>query len=1366
LLPSTPIPPFIGQAGTVGGSNSGRITALVAVPSGAHAGRVVAGTAGGGVWTFDPNSLGWVPRSDAAPSLAIGSLAEDPANPDHLIAGMGEANAAGDDYYGFGVLSSTDGGSTWAVQNPTFTSPPSKSSYSAFTAVDASATWAKDQWAGSMVVVGTDSATVATNSATTLTLQGAWSQGTTPAAGSAFTVSTFTGAHIGAVAIDPTNPQKMYAGTNTGLFITTNGGSTWARPTSPKYAAAVGGVGTEVDAIVVNPATPTTIYIGARGAIPVAESTDGGSSVWYAANACPSCPGGSITPNPTAGASAFVALAIAPSNPNILWASLGQGQAATCCPVAVYQTNTGGNALPPGPTWSQVTTAPDYTGDVYAYGSCLGPGGTICEQGGYDNVIAVDPTNANHVVAGGETVVETLDGGATPWKNVNGVPFNQSSNNPLHPDQHALAFRPDGKIWIGNDGGVYLYDPSAATNAVTNANGTLQLALVQPTPPEEGLNITQFYPGFSEPDGSIYAGSQDNGGVHLYSPSQICAYTARGVSFVMVPGSCRTPPPPWPSQGAVGNDAGAFAVVSGPGSCGCAAMLQENNQRLWYTNDDFQTGHFDTPTVPAGDPIGINGRPPVLALANPSDWTNPTVFWGGDGVYRTTDPSATTPTWTAVARNYTSSATTSFGANTATDLNASVNWTPGQWQNYAVYADPCQAPTPPCGESAIVQSNTNNKLTLATPWTTIPTGNTVFALGFASVSAFAASGNQVYAGFNDGRVMVSADAGVTFNPLAGQPFTCAPCGTRVSGMSVDPTNPQAITASFANEVTTRTVYRVTGNVEVAQYSYTTSAQNGTWTDITGNLASIDNNATVSRVIYDQGALVAATDSGVYGTTAPAGQATVWSRVGAGLPNVQVQDLAVDPSTHDLFAVTHGRGAWKLASNGALAWGYASAGALGDGSFTGPSDPGGVCPSNISCAPVAVTNLTAGSPLRNVKAVASGWAHNMALLSNGTEVTFGLNMTGELGNGTTTNSDVPVQVCAVGATAPCGSNVLTDVVAIAGDGGTDHAAANNAGFSLALLKDGTVVAWGLNDDGELGDGSITDSSIPVRVCAVGASVPCGTNVLSGVKAIAAGGGHSLALLQNGTVVAWGYNADGQLGDGTFAGPQSCYGGDACSTTPVPVANLSGVTEISAGELHSLAALKKGTVMAWGRGNDGQLGNGTGVGSDVPIPVCAVGATAPCGTHILKGVMAIAAGGRYSLILLANTTVVSFGDDTVGELGYGGYGTGTNKYVPVQVCAVGATAPCGSDILTGVSSIAAGGGQSFAIVNDVNNSDAVRAWGAGGDGQLANGDSYDQPVPVPACQPGTPSSFTPCGATNELTGISSIAAGGVQSIAIGG
>src|SRR6266404_6810338 len=190
-------------------------------------------------------------------------------------------------------------------------------------------------------------------------------------------------------------------------------------------------------------------------------------------------------------------------------------------------------------------------------------------------------------------------------------------------------------------------------------------------------------------------------------------------------------------------------------------------------------------------------------------------------------------------------------------------------------------------------------------------------------------------------------------------------------------------------------------------------------------------------------------------------------------------------------------------------------------------------------------------------------------------------------------------------------------------------------SLALKGDGTVWAWGYGAQGELGDGAATSSTAPVQV-----------SILSTVSAIAAGEYHSLALKADGTVWAWGFNLYGQLGNGTN-GPSP----SADVHTPVEVSNISGVLAIAGAYDHNLALKTDGTVWAWGYNGTGALGNGNFTDSNTPVQI-----------SNFSGVKSIAGGGYHSLAVKNDGTVWAWGNDGQGELGDG---TNTNRSTPVQV-----------------------------------------------------------------------------------------------------
>jgi alpha-tubulin suppressor-like RCC1 family protein/Mg-chelatase subunit ChlD len=236
-----------------------------------------------------------------------------------------------------------------------------------------------------------------------------------------------------------------------------------------------------------------------------------------------------------------------------------------------------------------------------------------------------------------------------------------------------------------------------------------------------------------------------------------------------------------------------------------------------------------------------------------------------------------------------------------------------------------------------------------------------------------------------------------------------------------------------------------------------------------------------------------------------------------------------------------------------------------------------------------------------------------------------------------------------------------------------------GHSLALLVDGTVRAWGLGSSGQLGRGNKLSSVTPVAVTG-----------LSNVTSVAAGENFSLALRGDGTVWSWGENKDGQLGDGTKTDRLS----------PLRVTGLPTITAIAAGHNHSAALASDGTVWVWGDNSSGQVGNGNTTDQVRPFHVTTV-----------TGVTSIAAGGFHTLVLKDNGTVFGWGGGANGQLGNGT--RTTNQLTPVQ-----------AQGLTGVSAIAGGFQHSLAVTS----TGTVWSWGNNSNGQLCDGSSTDRLTPV--------------------------------------
>jgi alpha-tubulin suppressor-like RCC1 family protein len=393
--------------------------------------------------------------------------------------------------------------------------------------------------------------------------------------------------------------------------------------------------------------------------------------------------------------------------------------------------------------------------------------------------------------------------------------------------------------------------------------------------------------------------------------------------------------------------------------------------------------------------------------------------------------------------------------------------------------------------------------------------------------------------------------------------------------------------------------------------------------------------------------------------------------------------------------------------------------------------------------------------RPVRAIAAGGAFTLFIDADGALWAAGRNEYGELGD--------PALPTGRGNTkalrdAPAPVPGMRDVLAVAAGGA----------HILALRKDGTVWAWGFNGSfdpvaaraGQLGTDAVDFTATPRQVPG-----------LTDVVAVAAGSAHSVALRRDGTVWVWGNNAFGQLGDGTR--PRQV--GDATSwrARPTQVSGLTDVIAIAAGWHHTLALKRDGTVWSWGHHGKGQLGGGAYPGAVCvsssylyeplycPRPVQVMGVYGQ--TPALGGVRAISAGGSSSMALLANGTVVAWGDNAEGQLGT----AFREKYPDAPLAdpkwrsksAAGVHAPLPVDQwdpatqrvapLTGVVAISMGTQHTLALKGD----GTVWSWGSNGTGQLGvelqGTFKIDKKYPYAFLVP-------------ELTSAHLIAAGGLHSV----
>lgn len=710
----TPIGPQpTSNTGSSVGFSSGRVSAVAVDPTNAN--RIYIGGAQGGIWRSTDGGNNWTPLTDDRESLAIGSIAIAPSNPQTIYVGTGEATNSIGSYYGAGILKSTNGGDTWTqLGQSTFVGP----------------------------------------------------------FGVAFMPGG--GARVGSLAVHPTNPQLVLAGVqiNTGLpdagiYCSDDGGVTWTRVLE-------GAVGTEV---VYDPTPPSSTAYAALGRI----AGDAQNGVYRSTAANQPCAsqvgtwqlrsGSGATALPTGTATGRTEIAIAPSNPQILYASISNAVGNSADLLGMFKTTDG------GATWNPLGTGAPFSGTAsFCSSQCF-----------YDQVIKVHPNDANVVYAGGAANAHFFTrstNGGTVW-----TPALAGANgNRLHVDQHAFAFAVSGatvRLIVGNDGGVWSSD---VTDAVSGA--------INWTNHNANLNITQFYPGHSMAPATVdigFGGTQDNGSQKFTGNLQ------------------------W--ERILGGDGGWTAIdPSTPGTVYATCQFICINKSTASGN----IGTFVTVEtgINANDPVQFIA-PLIIDAAMPNR-----LYFGTDKVYQTIDGATS---WTAISP--------SLGGEITT--------------------------------IAVAPSN----------------------------SAF------VYAGNEFGDVFVSTNVG-NGTPASFPSMSVGLPSRSIRQIAVDPIDPMTAYVTFSG-------FSGFGG-DTSGHVFKTDNGGISWTDISVAPFSTTPlpNTPVNDIVIDPnipGTLYVGTDVGVFVT--PDGGLN-WMTLQSGFPNVAVLGLKLHPS-RILRAGTHGRGMWDL-----------------------------------------------------------------------------------------------------------------------------------------------------------------------------------------------------------------------------------------------------------------------------------------------------------------------------------------------------------------------------------------------------------------------------------------------------------------------
>ncbi len=446
-----------------------------------------------------------------------------------------------------------------------------------------------------------------------------------------------------------------------------------------------------------------------------------------------------------------------------------------------------------------------------------------------------------------------------------------------------------------------------------------------------------------------------------------------------------------------------------------------------------------------------------------------------------------------------------------------------------------------------------------------------------------------------------------------------------------------------------------------------------------------------------------------GDTVKCWGANSWGQLGTGFPDGELTPADV-VGLAGVTAITAGEDhtCARTSAGAAKCWGFNLNGQLGDDS------------TNSAISPTDVSGLSSG-----VTAISAGVAHTCAVVAAGAVRCWGANEFGALGDGTTTQRQVPTPVSG-----------LTGITAVTA--GAFH--------TCALTSGGGARCWGRNHEGQLGDGTTGRELTAVNV--VGLS--------SGVGAIAAGARHSCSLDAAGAVKCWGWNLSGQLGNGkpgndriapvtvtalgsavvnrltagdghtcalTTAGAVKCWGwnetgqlGDGSNENRLAAVETSGLnagsTAITAGRAHTCALASGGAARCWGSNSNGQLGNGDLVGQLAPTGVAGLSA----------GAQAIASGTNHSCAVNAGGAAQCWGQNSSGQLGDG---TAVERLAPATAVGLG----------SGVATIAAGLYHSCALTSN----GRVFCWGYNGSGQLGIPSSVEESL-VPAVVYDPPLSVT--------------------------
>ncbi|TCM99392.1 alpha-tubulin suppressor-like RCC1 family protein [Paenibacillus sp. BK033] len=354
------------------------------------------------------------------------------------------------------------------------------------------------------------------------------------------------------------------------------------------------------------------------------------------------------------------------------------------------------------------------------------------------------------------------------------------------------------------------------------------------------------------------------------------------------------------------------------------------------------------------------------------------------------------------------------------------------------------------------------------------------------------------------------------------------------------------------------------------------------------------------------------------------------------------DSQVNNNSVKVYSGPQSKSSYMILNGQVYSWGSNSSGTLGLGDTVDRTTP------------TLIPNLN------NITKLVVGGTQVFAFSQDGTVYAWGQNSAGELGAGETNPHYSPIVV----PTLKDAKDIFTG---------------KNASF--AIVSDGSISAWGSNSAGQLGLGDTTNRTSPTKVDF--------SSFAGKVSNLSVGTNHSLALMDDGTVLAWGANESGQLGQGNTTS----------QLRPIKVPGLQNVVQVEAGESYSLALTKNGGVQAWGLNSSGQLGLGNSTSKLSPTPI----------TN-LSNVVKIFAGVSNSSAITASKSIYTWGINTSGQLGVGDLVT---RNTPTFI-----------NGFEDLESLTMGNGHVLTTLND----GSIKVWGHNSNGQLGIGDKTNRTTPV--------------------------------------